>query len=136
MVQAKGQACLLEALLPAGAVLLPASLVAIDELLEDPGVYAPIRDLWVACDKKDGTAKVTDGRPTTAMVTFVRLMVLKARSGWGYEALVREVTDSLHLRRFCVIGIGDAVPDESTLRKLCRPRVPAGRVEPGPAPRP
>ena len=83
MVQAKGQACLLEALLPAGAVLLPASLVAIDELLEDPGVYAPIRDLWVACDKKDWTAKLTDGRPTTAMVTFVRLMVLKARSGWG-----------------------------------------------------
>jgi IS5 family transposase len=119
-LQAKGQACLLEALLPAGAALLPASLAAIDELLEDPDVYAPIRDLWVACDKKDGTAKLTDGRPTIAMVTFVRLMVLKTRMGWGYEALVREVADSLHLRRFCLIGIGDAVPDESTLRKLCR----------------
>ena len=119
-LHAKGQACLLEALLPAGAVLLPASLAAIDELLEDPDVYAPIRDLWVACDKKDGTAKLTDGRPTIAMVTFVRLMVLKARLGWGYEALVREVADSLHLRRFCLIGIGDAIPDESTVRKLCR----------------
>ena len=118
-VQANGQACLLEALLPAGVVLLPASLAAIDELLEDAGVYAPIRDLWVACDRKDGTSKLTEGRPTTAMVTFVRLMVLKARSGWGYETLVREVTDSLHLRRFCRIGIGDTVPDESTLRKLC-----------------
>ena len=83
-------------------------------------MYALIRDLWVACDRQDGTAKLTDGRPTIAMVAFVRVMVLKARSGWGHEALVRAVTDSLHLRRFCLIGVGDAVPDESTLRKLCR----------------
>lgn len=39
------------------------------------------------------------------MATFVRLMVVKQRTGWGYETLVREVSDSLHLRRFCLIGI-------------------------------
>jgi hypothetical protein len=54
------------------------------------------------------------------MVTFVRMMVLKARTGWGYERLVGEVSDSLHLRRFCLIGLSERVPDESTLRKLCR----------------
>ena len=54
------------------------------------------------------------------MATFVRLMVVKQRTGWGYETLVREVSDSLHLRRFCLIGIDQRVPDESTVRKLAR----------------
>jgi hypothetical protein len=57
------------------------------------------------------------GRPSIAMATFVRLMVIKQRTGWGYETLVREVSDSLHLRRFCLIGIDRRVPDESTVRK-------------------
>ena len=47
-------------------------------------------------------------------------MVVKQRTGWGYETLVREVSDSLHLRRFCLIGIDQRVPDESTVRKLAR----------------
>jgi IS5 family transposase len=54
------------------------------------------------------------------MATFVRLMVIKQRTGWGYETLVREVSDSLHLRRFCLIAIDRRVPDESTVRKLAR----------------
>ena len=60
------------------------------------------------------------GRPTIAMDTYVRLMIVKHRSGWGYETLMREVSDSLHLRRFCRIGMTDRVPDESTVRKLTR----------------
>jgi transposase, IS5 family len=60
------------------------------------------------------------GRPSIAIATFVRLMVVKQRTGWGYETLVREVSDSLHLRRFCLIGIDQRVPDESTVRKLAR----------------
>ena len=51
---------------------------------------------------------------------FVRLMVVKHRCGWGYETLVREVSDSLHLRRFCLLALSDRVPDESTIRKLAR----------------
>ena len=47
-------------------------------------------------------------------------MVIRQRTGWGYETLVREVSDSLHLRRFCLIGIDRRVPDESTVRKLAR----------------
>jgi IS5 family transposase len=54
------------------------------------------------------------------MDRLVRLMVLKARSGWGYETLVREVADSLHLRRFCRIALTERVPDESTVRKLVK----------------
>ena len=33
---------------------------------------------------------------------------------------MREVSDSLHLRRFCLIPIDEEVPDESTVRKLTR----------------
>jgi IS5 family transposase len=55
-------------------------------------------------------------------------MVIKHRTGWGYETLVREVSDSLHLRRFCLIALGQRVPDESTVRKLTR-RLGGGVVD-------
>jgi hypothetical protein len=42
------------------------------------------------------------------------------RTGWGYQTLVREVSDSLHLRRFCLLPLTQRVPDESTVRKLVR----------------
>jgi transposase, IS5 family len=60
------------------------------------------------------------GRPTIPMEMYVRLMMVKHRSGWGYETLIREVSDSIHLRRFCRLGLSEAVPDESTVRKLTR----------------
>ncbi len=47
-------------------------------------------------------------------------MVLKARYRWGYRTLVAEVSDSIHLRRFCRISLSERVPDESTVRKLTR----------------
>jgi IS5 family transposase len=119
---AQPQGCLWDELLAVGVGVraLPDDLAAIDVLLADRGVYAPIRELWRRRDSEHGTATLTEGRPTVAMRTFVRLMVLKARSGCGYEALVREVSDSIHLRRFCLLGLTADVPDESTLRKLCR----------------
>ena len=63
---------------------------------------------------------LTEGRPTIALETYVRLMVLKQRYRWGYRTLVAEVSDSIHLRRFCRISLGERVPDESTVRKLTR----------------
>ena len=54
------------------------------------------------------------------MQTYVRLMVLKHRYGWGYETLLGEVSDCFHWRRFCLIAIEAEVPDESTVRKLTR----------------
>src|SRR3954467_10378329 len=87
--------------LPVQVVGLPAELAAVDRLLADPAVLAPIEASW-AQDAR------WFGRPTVPMDRFVRLMVVKARSGWGYETLVREVSDSLHLRRFAGSDCGIA----------------------------
>jgi hypothetical protein len=62
------------------------------------------------------------------MNASVRLMVVTQWTGSGYEALVREVSDSLHLRRFCLIAIDQQLPDDSTVRKLVR-RLGPGVVE-------
>jgi len=99
---------------------LPGDLARIDGLLADPGLLAPIAAHWEAEAKVSGRSAASHGRPTIAMETYVRLMVVKQRSGWGYETLVREVSDSLHLRRFCLIGLSERVPHESTVRKLTR----------------
>jgi transposase, IS5 family len=90
---------------------LPQDLARLDELLSDPALLAPITAAWEA-------AAQGRGRPSIAMSLFVRLMVLKQRTGWGYETLVREVSDSLHLRRFCGLSLTASVPHESTVRKL------------------
>jgi IS5 family transposase len=63
------------------------------------------------------------------MASFVRLLVVKQRTGWGYETLVREVSDSLHLRRFCLLPLTARVPEESTVRKLVRRLGPEVVVE-------
>jgi len=99
--------------LPAEVRVLPEDLAALDELLSDPALLAPIAASWQS-------ESLAHGRPTISMQTYVRLMVIKHRTGWGYETLMREVSDSLHLRRFCLIGLGERVPDESTVRKLTR----------------
>src|SRR3954451_16979039 len=98
--------------LPVGVRELPADLAQLDELLGDPALLAPIEAAW----ERSARAQ---GRRTIAMATYVRLMVIKQRTGWGYETLVREVSDSLHLRRFCLIALTERLPDESTVRSLC-----------------
>jgi transposase, IS5 family len=107
-------------LLPVGLVILPPDLARVDELLSDPALLAPFRTLWRERDAAAGRQAESFGRPTIAMATYVRLMVLKSRTGWGYATLVREVSDSLHLRRFCLIPLTEPVPTESTVRKLTR----------------
>lgn len=99
---------------------MPEDLRRIDALLSDPGLLAPIAARWQAEADVSGRSAAGHGRPTIAMETYVRLMVVRQRSGWGYETLVREVSDSLHLRRFCLIAIDRRVPDKSTVRKLAR----------------
>jgi transposase, IS5 family len=105
--------------LPVGVRELPADLAVLDVLLCDRVLLAPIVAYW-ECEAAAGRASVGYGRPTIAIETYVRLMVVKHRTGWGYETLVREVSDSLHLRRFCLIALGEDVPEESTVRKLTR----------------
>jgi transposase, IS5 family len=104
---------LFDELLPVEVREMPDDLARLDGLLSDLRLLAPIVEGWEA------TAR-TQGRPTIAMSLLVRLMVLKQRSGWGYETLVREVSDSLHLRRFCGLSLTASVPHESTVRKLVR----------------
>jgi transposase, IS5 family len=99
--------------LPVEVRELPADLAALDGLLADPALLEPVERAW------DQAAR-GHGRPTIPMTVFIRLMVVKQRSGWGYETLVREVSDSLHLRRFCQVALTERVPDESTVRKLVR----------------
>jgi IS5 family transposase len=100
--------------LPVEVGELPADLTALDRLLDDRALLAPIEAAWAASSRDHG-------RPSIPMDRFVRLMMVKARSGgWGYETLMREVSDSLHLRRFCRIALTERVPDESTVRKLVR----------------
>jgi transposase, IS5 family len=105
--------CLFDVGLPVEVAELPADLGALDVLLEDRWLLAPIEKSWAAPAR-------AGGRPTIPMDRYVRLMVIKTRTGWGYETLVREVSDSIHLRRFCRIALTQRVPHESTVRKLTR----------------
>lgn len=116
---ADGAESLWEELLPEEVRVLTDDLARLDELLSDPELLVPIAVRW---ERELGEAsRFSDrGRPSLAMETYVRLMVIKHRCGWGYETLMREVSDSIHLRRFCRLGLSERVPDESTVRKLTR----------------
>jgi IS5 family transposase len=99
---------------------LPADLAALDGLLSDPELAMVFLERFRVEVVDTGRRVLTEGRPTIAMETYVRLMVLKTRYRWGYRTLVAEVSDSIHLRRFCRISLSERVPDESTIRKLTR----------------
>ena len=103
--------------LPAEVRELPSDLAALDRLLSDPELLVPLAERFFR-ELASGRAVVLDGRPTIAMESYVRLMVLKQRYRWGYRTLLAEVSDSIHLRRFCRISLSQRVPDESTIRKL------------------
>ena len=106
--------------LPVEVRELPEDLAELDRLLSDPELLAPIVAHWRREVEQTQRAVLTGGRPTIAMETYIRLMVLKQRYRWGYRTLVAEVSDSIHLRRFCRISLTERVPDESTVRKLTR----------------
>src|SRR5712691_11344885 len=104
---------LLDELFPEEVKVLSDELAAVDALLDAPEVLAAFRTHWE-------TKALHHGRPSLPMATFVRLMWIKQRTGWGYERLMVQVSDSFQLRRFCRIPLGEDVPDESTVRKLVR----------------
>jgi IS5 family transposase len=115
-----GAESLWEEALPIEVRELPDDLAALDGLLSDPGLLSPVVEHFGREVEQTCRAVLTDGRPTIAMETYIRLMVLKQRYRWGYRTLVAEVSDSIHLRRFCRISLAERVPDESTVRKLTR----------------
>jgi len=106
--------------LPLEVKELPEDLAALDRLLSDPEFLWPLVERWQREFQDTGRLVLTEGRPTIPLETYVRLMVLKQRYRWGYRSLVAEVSDSIHLRRFCRISLSERVPDESTVRKLTR----------------
>jgi len=74
-------------LLPIGVGELPADLCEIDARLSDPALVLPIAAHWQREAQVRGYSTAGVGRPTIPMQTYVRLMVLKQRSRWGYETL-------------------------------------------------
>jgi IS5 family transposase len=66
--------------LPIEARELPDDLARLDRVLSDPALLGPVERAW------EHSAR-DRGRPSIA--TLVRLMVVKQRTGWGYETLVR-----------------------------------------------
>jgi len=99
---------LFESLLDPQLFQLPRELAIIDRLLDDERYLEPIRRKLTA----------TRGRPTIPLETYLRMMYLKRRYDLGFEALVKEVADSLVWRSFCRLNLTDKVPDASTLIKL------------------
>jgi len=97
-----------EALLPPEALVMPAELVAVDQLLDDPRFFEPFRAHF----------DPAFGRPSIPMETYLRLMFLKYRYRLGYETLCAEVSDSLTWLRFCRIPLGERAPHPSTLMKI------------------
>lgn len=86
---------------------LSEELAFADEALSDPRVMKPFME----------KAKL-NGRPSTAIATYIRLMYLKERYQMSYAVLVKEVSDSLKWRRFCHLPLSGNVPDDKTLIKL------------------
>jgi IS5 family transposase len=102
------QPTLWEAILPDELRRLPEELARVDLLLDDPRFFAPFAPFF---DPRQG-------RPSTPMETYLRLMFLKFRYRLGFESLCREVSDSIMWRQFCRIGIDQPVPHPTTLMKL------------------
>jgi IS5 family transposase len=97
-----------DAILPSELLVLPAELARVDALLDDPVFFAPFVPYF---DPRIG-------RPSVPMETYLRMMFLKFRYRLGFEALCREVGDSISWQRFCRIPFGTRVPHPTTLMKL------------------
>ena len=83
--------CLWDEVLPVQVRELPDDLARLDRVLSDPLLLFPITQAWSKSARERG-------RPSIAIATFVRLMVVKQRTGWGYETLVRRY------RTRCICG--------------------------------
>ena len=106
-----------EATLPKQLQGLPPELAAMDTLLRDSAFTAPFE---AALREKVREEVFSDfqGRPSTFLSSYVRLMVLKFRRAWSYEELLVSVNESVFLRRFCGYSLSDELPDDTTLIKL------------------
>lgn len=79
----------LTAVMPSEVWTLPAELAAVDRLLPDPTIVAP---LLVQLDP-------VRGRPSIPAAQILRLLYLKDRYQLADRVLMQEVADSFHCRR-------------------------------------
>ncbi len=87
-------------MLPDEVKVLPGDLAALDDLLDKPAVLATMSTHWCHLQEQGHQDLLGRRRPTIAMETYLRMMVVKHRGGYGYETLMAAVSDSIHLRRF------------------------------------
>ncbi|MDD2502886.1 MAG: ISNCY family transposase [Clostridia bacterium] len=106
-IEAK-QVSIVESLLPPEILKLPADLEKVDQILQDERFEEPFIERF----------NVTIGRGTVPVRPYIRLMVLKYSSEWGYETLEKKVNDSITLKKFCRIPLDKPAPDSTTLIKL------------------
>src|SRR5258705_3790800 len=102
------QPTLWDSILPPELLVLPVELGRVDVLLADPVFFAPFAAHY--------DARI--GRRSVPMETYLRLMFLKFRYQLGFEALCREVADSISWQRFCRIPLGTRFPHPTTLMKI------------------
>ena len=107
-------------ILPVEVKELPEDLAALDRLLSDPALLWPIVERWRREFRRDGRLVLTRGTADDRDGDVRAVDGAQAALPVGVRTLVAEVSDSIHLRRFCRIGMTERVPDESTVRKLTR----------------
>jgi hypothetical protein len=100
---------LFDELLPVEVRELPEDLAVLDRLLADPRLLAPTKQAWAQTARRHG-------RPTISMASFVRLMIIKQRSGLGCHG-----PGGVGLAAAApLLPLTARVPDESTVWKLVR----------------
>ncbi|NMP25124.1 ISNCY family transposase [Sulfobacillus harzensis] len=106
----------LTAAMPPEVWTMPVELAAIDHLLADPAILAPLL----------ANLDPVRGRPCVPAAQVLRLLYLKERYQLSDRDLIQEVSDSFHWRQFCHFGVADALPHPSTLTYWRRRLGPEG----------
>jgi IS5 family transposase len=93
--------------LPPNLWELPEELALADRFLNDMRLIKPLA----------GCLDLKHGRPSLPVAQVLRLFYLKEQYRLSDDVLIREVSDSIHWRRFCHFGLADEMPDSSALSK-------------------
>ena len=98
--------------IPGLTIKMSPELTAIDNVLDDDGLFCMIRDDLAQRYPKTLTA----GRKSTPVEVILRMLAVKQLYDLSYEQTEQQVADSLVLRQFCRVYL-KAVPDHTTLCK-------------------
>ena len=96
--------------IPGLIIKMSPELAAIDQVLDDDGLFNMIRNDLAQRHPRTLTA----GRKSTPVEVILRMLAIKHLYDLSYEQTEFQVADSLVLRQFCRVYL-QAVPDQSTL---------------------